>query len=73
MSLTEIIRNEIGTLAVSENRAVADFFRLWDGEVLDGASVEKEERYCDALTELEDAYFTQGFLRGIAAAKGGIV
>ena len=69
--LDESIRDEYATLTVEKNdktEPVADILKEYVPEEKFEDDVDK---LCDCLDETKYAAFEQGFLRGIAAEKGG--
>lgn len=72
MNLQNLIRSEFGSDVVMESEKDKDLEKVIDEELKKGGNADIE-RITTALTKTEYWYFTQGFIRGIAAAKGGAV
>lgn len=71
ITVDQLVKDEYGSLAIVMNPANERFEKL-----LDDFKIEKDEdrgRFYDLLSSAESYCFEQGFYRGLAVAKGGLL
>ena len=72
--LKEIIDNEFSAAVVGVLNFKLDSVSTLVAEHMDAKTYEEIDReMSNLLVEISKEFFTQGFLRGVAAAKGGAV
>lgn len=72
MSLTEMIKEEYDSDVVNGTKDAQKFYDFLNG-ITKELSVDKQNECAEVLANLEFSFFTQGFIRGIATAKSGLI
>lgn len=72
--LKEIIDNEFSAVVIGVMNFKLDSISTLAAEHMDAKAYEEiDGEMSNRLVEMSKEFFTQGFLRGVAAAKGGAV
>lgn len=73
MSLEDIVKDEYSTYAVGESAELKELCDIYSRDSGIGSADKGYEKFINAAIDLESRQFEQGFIRGIACAKGGAV